>query len=342
MSSGMSSDQIVKYEIKGQVKNFRGISLRIFPSSSNQDQMPVEKGGLTFSCGGVNYGSCDAGWFLETEGHPPVPLIGLEGTDALNRGSSGNAQYQRFHHALGAVKNGYIGIYYLRKGSSPLQLDLLEMAYNASLHEAGTYLIIQDLQEVNTLLQLITEYGRHSPQVESYLRDCLQQMHDKWYRNKFSQYDYNWQKFADKRSTILLDDCIVKYAGRMKRNFTDSSQRAGHIAVGEMYLSKYLFYGKKVCYLCPRMSEQDVVYLDQHKGVDKEWHLLRHEENVRFLTRDDLLGLPQDIWDALAIIQSAPLKNGTQAQKIYQHCIQFIQKGLRDGTIQIRPDPCNS
>ena len=119
MSSGMSSDQIVKNEIKDKVKRFEGIALRIFPDSSNEDQKLVEEGGLTFSYNGVNYGSCDAGWFeqKEIDGNiVEIPLIGLEGTDALNRGSTGNAQYQRFHHALGAVKNGYIGIYYLRKG----------------------------------------------------------------------------------------------------------------------------------------------------------------------------------------------------------------------------------
>ena len=44
MSSGMSSDQIVKNEIKDKVKRFEGIALRIFPDSSNEDQKLVEEG----------------------------------------------------------------------------------------------------------------------------------------------------------------------------------------------------------------------------------------------------------------------------------------------------------
>lgn len=65
MSSGMSSDQIIKYEIKDKVKKFNNIKLRIFPDSSNLDQQLVKDGGLTFSYNGINYGSCDAGWFEE-------------------------------------------------------------------------------------------------------------------------------------------------------------------------------------------------------------------------------------------------------------------------------------
>lgn len=341
MSAGMSSDQIIKYEIKDKVKKFKGINLRIFPDSSNEDQKLVKDGGLTFSYDGIDYGSCDAGWFEEkiVNGKKiEVPLIGLEGTDALNRGSSGDAQYQRFHHALGAVKNGYIGIYYLREGDSKMQLDLYEMAYNATKYADGNgaYLIIQNLKIVNDILELVSNYGRDSQQVKKYLNDYSQKMHDIWYKEKFSTYNYSWEKFADRRSTIIFDDYIVKYAGRMKRNYTDGSQRAGHIAVGEMYLSKYLYYGKKVYYLCPRMSAEEVKYLDTHKSDDKEWTLLRHEENVYYMTRDNIVGLPKDIISKLESISEAPLKNGTPAKRTYDECIKFIVAGLKNGTLKIK------
>lgn len=333
MSAGMSSDQIIKYEIIDKVKKFPGINLRIFPDSSNEDQQLVSHGGLTFSFDGVDYGSCDVGWFQEivvNGKRTEVPLIGLEGTDALNRGSTGNAQYQRFHHALGAVKNGYIGIYYLREGDSEMQLDLLEMAYNATIHEPGegAYLIIQKLSVVNEILELIYKYGRHSQEVNNYLIDYANKMHDTWYKKKFSQYNYSWKTFAEKRSTILEDDYIIKYAGRMMRNYTDGSQRAGHIAVGEMYLSKYLFYGKKVYYLCPRMCKTEVDYLDIHKSDDKEWTLLRHEDNVFYVTRDDLLGLPADIAAKFASIKDEPLKG--VALKTYNECIKKMVAGLNE------------
>ena len=338
MSSGMSSDQVIKNEIKEKIKKFENITLRIFPDSSNEDQKLVENGGLTFSYNGVNYGSCDAAWFEKKNVNgtiTEVPIIGLEGTDALNRGSTGNAQYQRFHHALGAVKNGYIGIYYLRKGISCIQPDLFEMAYNATLQEKGTYLIIQDLSIVNDLLELIVKYGRNSKQVNDFLKNYTEEKHKYWYENKFSQYRHDWEIFAQKRSTILKEESVIKYTGRMKRNFTDSSQRAGHIAVGEMYLSKYLFYGKKVYYLCPRMNNADIDYLDKHKANDKEWHLLRHEDNVYYLTRDNLDGVPQDILNNLELISDIPLKNSKE-KKEYNRCIEVIKNGLKNGSIKLK------
>lgn len=341
MSAGMSSDQVIKNEIISNVGDRSGIKLRIFPDSSNMDQRLIEHGGLTFSYGGIDYGSCDAGWFEKktVNGRAvEVPLIGLEGTDALNRGSSGDAQYQRFHHALGAVKNGCIGIYYLRKGDSKMQLDLYEMAYNATKYAGGkgAYLITQDLKVVNDILELISEYGKESVQLNEYLKDYSNRMHYIWYKEKFSTYNYSWSKFADKRSTIIFDDYIIKYAGRMRRNFTDASQRAGHIAVGEMYLSKYLYYGKKVYYLCPRMSDEDVRYLDKHKNDDKEWILLRNEENVYYKTRDDIIGLPQNIARQLEVICKMPLKSGSLAKKTYDTCIKYIVAGLKDGSLRIR------
>lgn len=331
----MSSDQIIKYEIVRTVKNYANIEVRIFTDSSSDDQKLVEDGGLTFSFDGVDYGSCDAGWF-QISGEECIPLIALEGTDALNRGSSGNAQYQRFHHALGAVKNGVIGIYYLKKGDESLQLDLYEMAYNATKHEngGGYYLIIQDLSVVDNILRLISINGRDSAELKEYLDKYIEWMHKKWYNEKFSQYNYDWNEFAKKRSTIVFDNYVIKYSGRMKKNFTESSQRAGHIAVGEMYLSKYLFYGKKIYYLCPRMTKADVLYLDKHKAYDKEWTLLRKETDVYYLTRDNLEGLPSKLSNGFADISDKPLKG--DALKAYKQCISEMVRGIKSGTIKIK------
>ena len=42
-------------------------------------------------------------------------------------------------------------------------------------------------------------------------------------------------------------------------------QRAGHVAVGEMYLSLYLFPNKHLFYLWPKMTKDEVNYLDRTK-----------------------------------------------------------------------------
>ncbi len=322
-----SSDRIIKNEIIEHLgTNIGNLQLRIFPESSNDDQKRFADGGLTFSYEGVDYGSCDACWL---DRYTWQPIIALEGTDALNRKSSGNAQYQRFHHALGAVKNGLVGVYYLKKGIDKIQEDLYGMAYFASQKELGNYLIIDDLNILKQLLQL---YG-HSNLFQQFVQAHLHGMYQIFKAKFESRYQGNWQIFADKRSTIIKNNYVIKHAGRMRRNFTDGSQRAGHIAVGEMYLTKYYFYDKKLYYLFPKMTQTDIDFLDEHKATDKEWYLLRHEPNVEIKTVDDLIGVSPTIKQQLYAIRDEPLKG--EAMQIYQSCVKEIELGLQNNVIKI-------
>ena len=203
-----SSDEIIKREIVDELgTEINGLELLIFPESSNDDQNVFgNDGGLTFGISGKLYGSCDACWYKKQDWINPyddsvtrfTPIIALEGTDALNRGSSGNAQYQRFHHALGAVKAGIIGIYYLKKGISKIQEDLYGMAYYASIKENGTYLIIDDLDELRELLEIINDDAA----TDIFLQTKLDQMHA-IFLNKFKNVYGDWQTFAKRRSTII-------------------------------------------------------------------------------------------------------------------------------------------
>lgn len=347
MSSGLSSDQIVKNQIIQELGYEKGkIRLRIFPEGSNDDQIPFAEGGLTFGLSDAMYGSCDAAWYIEGEEYfdktsgkiiYKKPVIALEGTDALQRGSSGDAQYQRFHHALGAVREGIIGIYYLKPGNKKLRLDLYEMAYNASQFEKGTYLITQDLSLVDDIIELINTYGENSKKLEEFLKQKVEDMHNIWLNEEFrKKYGGKWQTFADKRSTIIQDDCVIKYCARNKRNFTDSSQRAGHIAVGEMYLSKYFFMDKSLKYLFLRLFNDEKIELDSKKTTDKEWHLLRTEKNVEIKTVDDLIGLPGELRENLIKIKDEPLKNGTEAMKIYKKTKEQICNMIKDGSIIVK------
>jgi hypothetical protein len=325
-----SSDELIKREIIQSIGATRnGCRLRIFPEGSNDDQKLVTDGGLTFQSNRISYGSCDAGWFYQ-RGVEWRPFIGLEGTDALNRGSSGNAQYQRFHHALGAVKEGYIGVYYLRKGASIIQPDLYGMAYNASMTEKGVYLIINDLQIVKNIIDL-----RLKPNdLKKYINFYLLKM-KRIYDNSFKlKYKGSWDIFAKRRSTIIKDKYVIKYAARMIRNFTDGSQRAGHIAVGEMYLTKYFFPNKKFYYLFPKMTQADLDYLDEHKGNDKEWYLLRNEPNVTIVPIDHLYGVSNEIKNQLLAIKDLPSKGNEL--KIYNNCVKVIVSGLNSNKIEIK------
>ena len=308
-----SSDEIIKREIIDYLGHeTSGVKLRIFPQSSNEDQKPFSEGGLTFGFKGVSYGSCDAAWFVDEKWTDGLngkeinkkPVLALEGTDALNRNSGGNALYQRFHHALGAVKNGVVGVYYLKKGRQKIQPDLFGMAYFASKVEKGKYLIIDDLSVVKDLLNRYHDPSSFSKYVHAY----LEKMHDT-FNTKFQQfYNGDWNEFAKKRSTIIKDKYVIKYAGRSRRNFTDGSQRAGHIAVGEMFLTKYYFYNKKFYYLFPKMTQDDLTLLDKSKNTDKEWFLLRNEPNVFIKTIDDIEGVDKNIKKKLLQIKDEPLK----------------------------------
>ena len=336
----LSSDAIVKQEIIDSLgTSYRNVQLRIFRQSSNQDQLPFSKGGLTFGYAHVYYGSCDAAWFIDakwTDGYDGTainekPLIALEGTDALNRGSSGNAQTQRFHHVLGAVKDGIIGVYYLRKGSDKIRPDLFGMAYFASKVEKGKYLIIDDLVVVKNILNVYDSPAK----CLKYINDYMEYMYSIFQEYFQRMYEGSWQNFADARSTIIKKDYVIKYAARSRRNFTDASQRAGHIAVGEMYLTRYYFYGKKFYYLFLRMSDEDLEYLDEHKSDDKEWRILRHEPDVEIKTVDDIIGLTPSIKDALMTIKDKPIIGGS-ARSIYNKCVDKIVDGLKSGTLQIK------
>jgi hypothetical protein len=333
-----SSDEIIKREIidcLGYESN--GIKIRIFPQSSNADQKSFSEGGLTFGLNGVSYGSCDAAWYADDKWIDGLngkeigqkPVIALEGTDALNRNSGGNALYQRFHHALGAVKNGVVGVYYLKKGKQSIQPDLFGMAYFASKIEKGKYLVIDDLNVVKDLLELY----RKPKQFYMYIDNYLEKM-KKIFTDKFNaSYDGDWEKFAKRRSTIIGDNFVIKHAGRMRRNFTDGSQRAGHIATGEMFLTKYYFYNKKFFYLFPKMTNNDLKLLDARKTTDKEWFLLRNEPNVVIKTMDDIIGLDSKTKKILLTIQDEPLKG--DALMKYKICIEIIDEGLRTGKLKL-------
>ena len=340
-----SSDEIIKRQVLDEVGSRVGnIKIRLFPESSNEDQVPFSEGGLTFGYEGVNYGSCDAAWYIPDKEYvdgmngeisKDMPVVALEGTDALMRGSSGNAQYQRFHHALGAVKNGLIGIYYLRKGTKEVQPDLYGMAYNATKTEKGYYLITQDLKEVKSLLELIDQYGVVSKEVEDFLNKILDGMY-KIYKKAFDEkYNSKWEEFADKRSTILLnEEVLVKHAGRCYNNFTKSSQRAGHIAVGEMYLTKYFFPQYQIFYLFPRMTNEEKELLDKTKKTDKEWALLRNESNVFIKTMDDLVGLPHKLRQELLYLRDKPLKK--ENIKSYRIIVREVIKEIKSGKIKFK------
>ena len=301
----LSSDEIVKREIIDVVGTTVGpYYARVFSEGSNDDQRLFEDGGLTFSYDGQDYGSCDCVYVRKEKEGEEIPILAIEGTDCLGRGSSGNAQYQRFHHVLGAVKNKILGIYYLREGTFRVQPDLYGMAFNITKAFGTPYLIIQDLNLIKKILELMYKSKEELNNfVDEYQQACYL-----IYKNKFEQeYQNSWEVFANARSTIIFDKHVVKYSSRNRRNFTDSQLRGGHIAVGEMFLTKYSFIDKEFYYLWPRMTSKELFALDISKSNDKEWLLLRNEPGVIIKTLDAIIGLPKNLYNFFYDTRELPL-----------------------------------
>ena len=324
-----SSDELVKREIIDFIgTEINGFTLRAFPESSREDQKLFDDGGLTFSFNGIDYGSCDLAFIDENF----KAFIAIEGTDALNRGSSGNAQYQRFHHALGAVKNGLIGIYYLRPGTLEIRPDLYAMAYHATIKENGHYVITQDLNEIKNILL----FGKNPKELENYLNNLIDKNYAIFKKYFVETYDNDLLEFARKRSTIIFDndEFIIKYSARNKLNFTDGSQRAGHIALGEMYLTKYFFPDYKFYYLWPRMTKDELVDLNETKKNDKEWSLISSEPNVTIVTITDLKGVPNDLINDFLEISKKPLKG--EHMKKYNKSVKDLRQLIEDKKVTIK------
>ena len=126
-----------------------------------------------------------------------------------------------------------------------------------------------------------------------------------------------------------MGDKVIKYAARNVPNFTESSQRAGHIAVGEMYLTKYFFPNLKCFYLFPRMTREDLVALDRGKATDKEWFLLRNESGVEIKTIDDIEDLSEGIKKSFLKIKNSPLKG--EALKVYKTAVNSMYQEIYEG-----------
>ena len=290
----LSSDETIKREIIDHVGIAPfGYEARVFFEGSNDDQKLFEDGGLTFSHNGKSYGSNDC-VYVKRDGNKDLPVLAIEGTDALDRGSSGNAQMQRLHHAYGAVLNGVVGVYYLKKGKHKIQEDLYGITYKMSKNLKTPYL---DTDELDVIKNILKYMSSDMTKMNEYINNYLEFCYEKFIKKFNEKYEGSWKEFGKKRSTVIYDDkdYIVKYSARMDRDFTDGSRRGGHVALGELYLSKNYFLDKKIVYLWPRMHLTELNVLCEKKKNDKEWNKIITDDQTVVATIDDLINLPNNL-----------------------------------------------
>jgi len=335
------SDEIIKRELI-DIGDVNGLRLRIFPGGSREDQKHWVDGGLSFGYENIMYGSCDGVWYVEKKWVDPLsgresrttPILAVEGTLALERGSSGNAQYQRFFHALGAILSGVVGVYYLRAGKDPIRYDLPKAALNASEMHRVDYFVVDDLREVENLVNALasndkTKYSETALKIKEKMNSYF----NKVFNTKFKG---DIEAYFRSRSIIRLPNLNIKYLAGNYRNFTESSQRGGHIVLGEFLMAKYMLR-EPFYFLLPRLLPQEIKKLDQSNK--KEWLVLRNDEMGKLITLYDLVGIEPKLRKEILELKDQPLggsKKGGMARSKWYILMKKLEAGIRSGKIKLK------
>ena len=337
------SDYIIKQELTS-IGEIGKLKLRIFPGSSREDQVHWVDGGLCFGKADLFYGSNDAAWYVEEKWQDPLsgktstmkPVIAVEGTLALERGSSGNAQYQRFFHALGAVLSGVIGIYYLREGKDSLRYDLPMAALHAGELHKCDYFVTTDLNDVRSIVEAVGRHGVSSKEYNEIAKTLKDKMRSYFDHALRRIHKGNISDYFRHRSIIRLPDGTnIKYLAGNYRNFTESSQRGGHIVLGEFLMAKY-FLKEKFYYLLPRLTRADVSRLDN--SDKKEWKVIRADNMGKLMTLEDLEGVPDEIKQGILMLKDTPLGGPTcsEAKVKWNKLISKLRELIETGIIRIK------
>jgi hypothetical protein len=334
------------------------LTRRRFVGSSRQDQELWSRGGLSFGFNGFVYGSCDFAWYAEEEWIDPYngqksyqkPVIVVEATDCLNTRSWGSAQVQRFHHAYGPFLCGINSIYFLNRGRLPIRPYLEAAAYYATLYHRklgndAAYLITDDINDIRRLVVLAAKYGTRSPEFQQEVTRILKNM-KQYFDATFTRRPYysNWIRYLRSRAiTMMPNGRFVKDLGPKMQSLTDSSQRYGHIIVGEALTTKYLLIGSnlfdsnkdKFYYLFPLITRAELKQLDATLQNDKEWAIVRKAGFPwEIVTLDDLKGIDDKILKEIHF--KFRKANLNLVRKEWNETKEYIRNGLRKGTITLK------
>lgn len=345
------SDTRVKETLKEISRNvkLKNLYLRIF-DESNEDQKHWTKGGLTFGPETCFYGSNDAGWFLKKpyminnkKISDFTPVLIVEGSYGTETGNTGSAQYARFSHTLGVVRDGFIGVYFIpfestyRKADGSettafLRYDMIYAALNASNVEKGEYLFIDayNTKLMEEFLKILDEGDKDK------IRDIIQKIKDimKSFADAHSAAEERRYLYNNKRIGKLLMFNVVSFSAfnfRTNTKYKAGRFRNGHTIVGDALINRY-WHNKPLDLVLARFTHQDCKKLGSFKK--KEWLLLRTFKDIKIITLDDLdfkdENLRKELYnflDELPLLGESLIKKNKLAGRIYE--------GFRNGTIKI-------
>ena len=154
--------------------------------------------------------------------------------------------------------------------------------------------------------------------MHEYINNYLESSYEKFMKKFNTRYKGSWKEYGKQRSTVTYDDkdYVVKYSARMARDFTDGSRRGGHVALGELYLSKNYFLDKKIIYLWPRMYLTELNELCEKKKNDKEWNKIITDDQTVVATMDDLINLPNSLKEKLMKLREIDNLNKNPGRKL--------------------------
>lgn len=313
------SDARIKEDFK-RIGNVGSLKLLVF-DESHEDHMLWDKG-LTFQVNGVPYGSNDGIWYLDepwiVNGKKIAsrkPVIVVEGSYGTERGNTGSAQYARFAHALGAVMNGVVGVYFIPKisdyhkadGSTTIAKWRFDMVYGclgATKAEKTPYLMIDAYnKERPTLIEILKAFASgNKEKIEEVINIALSKMKEyadatfcKTYRTE--NVDINLcvndsrRSYAYNEKTIgkILMFNVVSFSNvnfRTGIRYRGGRFRNGHTIVGDALLTRYWF-NKNVDMIFPRWTHDDIERMD--KLAQKEWLIMRTRSDINVITLDDMI-----------------------------------------------------
>lgn len=354
------SDDVIKSKLKEKLIIKPPLKKRVYIGTGSEkfDQKNWEEGGLTFHYDNIVYGANDFAIYSEENWTSPSgksckekPFIVIEATDALNRGSSGDAQAQRLHHLYPTVRQGILSVYYLEPGKHDLYGQMIGSAHHFSryyqkinMNRNSALLITKDISKIQNLINNFSNPDGLNAAIEDILISMLS-----YFNNYFkNEYNSNWNTFFKKthfdrtkcNDYFFISAIRPPHPETKKPPWSDSHHRAASLPFMGRFLimgcEEYNYEKNKFYFILPLFRLNTLIKMNRTKTNDKEWKIFSgvfHGWDI--VTLDELDGidksditLTQELWKHNL--------NQNPYRKMWGNFIEKIKNGLKDGSLRIK------
>lgn len=354
------SDDVIKSKLKEYLITNPPLKKRVYIGTGSEkfDQKTWEEGGLTFYYNDITYGSNDFAIYTEENWTTPTnsvcnekPFIVIEATDALNRGSSGDAQVQRLHHLYPTVRQGIPSIYYLEPGKHDLYGQMIGSAYFFSRYyqklnnnNNSVLLITKNISHIQELIDNFNNSDGLNAVIEKILNLML-----KYFTNYFrNKYKSSWNIFFEKthfnrtkdNDYFFISAIRPPYPETNKPPWSDSHHRAASLPLMGRFLvmgcNTYDVNKSRFYFILPLFRLEALIEMNRTKINDKEWKIFSgvyHGWDI--VTLDEIDGLDNSDYNISRDIWGHNL-NKNPYRRMWGDFIEKITRGLKNGTLAIK------